>query len=1118
MRYEIPDSALYWRNAVNYGPYRSELRAQFDLFKKNLLSAIPTPEEGTLGEIERKIRFRSSVENGQKNPYIDLSPYVKNCQGYTVGVAEMSNTISLSLSPGELIAGQGLGASGEELSEKTALSLDNLGISENDLIMVRSRHSPEEPYELEYLGFVTDVDYNKSYGKVQSVEITADGVSKFFQTTQVIRQRSLNNNDFILGSEVGSGTVSLYSHQYNGFNTERILTSLLHDVLNYKKIDGPDFAPTSYEIDFSAFTGESGIQSFQHSIFILLQLYLLQINYPAVGNKYWQPNTTLLDSTVRALLTGGKQKTYNAMVARGFENFFSQLQAPSQILDEVRTNTLFDVFETRDGVIVCQPPRYNRIELGFLNGQSLSDNADNVTSFFDVNTETGEASFSENADFFIKPYEFLATANTAHSDMDLDTHVDVQFTWPLVGTVDVVPGGGYTDPNLYVKYGLRAKGPITNPNVNNRKIAYIFAPIVLGYLNARTRTFDLTVKDSRKFEVGKLYVLTGDSDTLEPSPKAVAYLEKATLNHAFNQVSSVTLSFVMARELVQRNIKDILDSVSDDEVLNFSLCYLTLPTDDEFKKGVRSVLVRRGLAALKALQSRGVTSIPMFKYIPSVTDLMLAIAENTALIEADTVSGTTAGETREDSSETPFPETATDGTWLYDVGTFLDSPREPRAKKTQKMLDAFVKMSNPETVVMNSDVIEEFMFPTNFLAYSSSFPSEQWVARQTSEGGVHKNLVYVKSPFKVDSVVGNRGSYFFSQYLTNRIVSLDQDMKLSEKADQLYSLSGGSYKLFGVENPAFYISSNLDVLYPSTVERLMGGRKIPGVLKFSNAGNTPMFENDYFKVEAKNATTGEFRLPPGHIFIIRDSGVFSRTNISMVFAELSGGNYNVARYGNYLEITPRGEATLRSYSSVGGTSVDEPPSEHDSSKPFRTSVGDSDIFMCSPYSDISLERMVEFLPSQNLCGYRSAETSRAKVNVAGGTYFENPSNVESHHHGRGLDVSPENVPTSSGSDLVMKEEGYLFSKNLITASANKYYYSPPTQRGGIKTVYPLQVVASDDQWASVRWKYINLKETKTSKVRLIHLGVTPNTEREDLIERRERVKAEKPIQQILKGD
>ncbi len=1086
LKYEDPKNPLYWRNAVKGAAYRDLLREKFEEFKKNLLSSVPPPY--TKQVQFDKIKFRETVENGKVRPYVDISTHVRTVSNYSVSLGEFNNSMSLTLSPGEVMAGAGLAEEGDAFPIKGALGLDQLAISENDIIMVRSRYKDSDPYELEFLGFVTDLDVVQGYGSVTSIDVTVDGVSKFLQTSQVISQRSLNNNDFIVGAEVNDpdSAISLFAHQYNDFNTKRIFESIIHDLLNYDtKIGSPkttDSGALAYGVDTSAFLREGGLSSFQHSMFILLGLYLLATTFNE-DDPYWLPGAQLLlDKPNRAYLRGGQQKVFNEMVAQGFENFYSQLQYPTQILGEIRSNALLDLFETRDGVLVCQPPRYNRLELGFLEEENLG--VENTDSFFsrggvDHYPDFEEdivylgASFSETADFYIKSYEFLETAATRRSDLELETHTDVQFMWGLVGTISEVPGGGYTDPNLLVKYGLRAKGPINNTNVNNHEIAYLFAPIMLGMMNAKTRTFDLKVKDSRKYEVGKLYAI--------PDLGIVGYLEKATLNQGFGSLSSVTLSFIGVREITQRKISDILKS--DDECLNFALCYLPQPSDSEFVKGIKKKLIEKAKYILGLLSNRHqYMSIPMYKYIPSVTDLMIAIAEEPSLIRPAQNTSSESKRTEDDPNTPEFEPTTANG-WFYDSGIFMNSRDvkdngQGRWATTRAVLDAASGGDKTfEDIAYDENVIKWTNFPTNLLAYSDSFISSQWAYRELPQeefvdtaGRQGWPVTYVKTPFRVSSVVSHQSSYKFSPYLVNKLAEMDQKLKLKGNANQLYVLDGGVYKLFGVENPVTYISA----LKGDSLSKLVDG-STPGVLSFGVNPRTSYlwFSNDYFVLPPKNRATGEFRLPPGHIFALTNKG----TTAKITFAEVSGGNYRISKKGNLLDVTPKGKASLRAFTETSFSSA-EPAGVFPAGRTFRIPI-DEEVFFCSPYTDVSIERMVEYLPSQSLSGYRRKDDAD-KVNK--GNYQEVTSGTLAHTQGRAVDLSPENVALSGGSDLAVAPGGVEKIVKLIQAGARDIQVVAPISSGKLT------------QFAMVTQTYIDGKDTKTVPVGLIHLEVTPAQE------------------------
>lgn len=1107
LKYEDPNNELYWRNAISGAKYREILKKKFEEFKKNLIDSIPTPDEANssidpsvLGEFGNKIKFRESVDSGRVNPYIDLSPYVREVSGYTVSLGEFNNTMGLSLSPGLQIAGQGFGPTGDDAgssAKSITAEFEKLGVSENDLIMVRSRYGKDAPYQTEFIGFVTDVDYVRNYGSVDSIELTVDGVSKFLQTSQVIRQRSLNNNDFIPGSEVNGkdSDLSLFSDQFNSFDTKKIFETILKTVLNYdtKNPENTDQGALAYKIDQSSFTGEGAISSFQHSIFILLHLYLLSVT-KVIQDPYWNaidptealPDfvgpvsesaalgeswSYLLDQPKRAYLRGGKQKTYNVMVAQGFELFYSQLQYPTQILDEVRANALLDLFETRDGVIVCQPPRYNKLEQGFLEEEALIE--PNVEKFFAFPTKEEveelqqkfgmsmsqySAVFSEEADFVIKKYEFLETASTRRSDLELETHVDVQYMWGLVGTVTEDIGGGYTDPNLLVKYGLRAKGPINNPNVNNRHIAYLFAPIMLGMLNAKTRTFDLKVKDSRRYEVGKLYAI--------PSLGIVGFLEKATLNFSFGSVSSVTLSFIAVRDITNRLISDIL--ASEDECLNFALCYLPHPKDEEVTKGIRDKLILDARELLMFLLDTFV-SIPMYRYIPSIMDLMIAIAENPAYINKQEDSDKTADKKSEliiDSSQ----YASTDGENLYDTGVSLTSLENLGTFGSQNITSvakASAESTSMDAVIYNEKVIDSFVFPSGFLAYNRLVKSNTLVSATANPNGTLKSWVeYLRTPFRISDISSNRGDFKFSQTLTNKLVELDYYLKEKSNSYQVYSKQNDSYLLFGSTDPAYYL---VQALGEPRALRLYETELPTGIPLVSGE-----FKNSYFSLKAKTGTTDEFRLPPGHLF------VWNPDSKTATFLQLSGGQYKIETEGRFYKITPKkGASMLQFTSSKSYAFLAEPiqiPSASGKTVSTRVVFNPSNpMLLLSPFAEISVERMVELTVANNLSGYRKTK----EIDKYTTKYSEPRWADSSHTLGRGIDLCPGVITKVGGSDLMMDEAKVI--EDLLMPAISKIRFAKTT-RGVVS--YP--------------WSYLDGSNPQQATSEFIHLETTAKEDAEYL--------------------
>ncbi len=533
LKYDNPASKLYWRNAGNAN-YKALFQEKILEFENKFFNAIAA---GTV-----KLR-----ESAAGVPFRDISDLVRAVPVYSNLLGNTENTIQLTLGPAENLSGQGLegqiaavntrgGITREGQMQLDALNLlKNADVEENDVLMVRVSRDGGETFYPEFLGFVSQTFTNRSYGAVDSINVSVSGVSKLFEVTSIIRQASLNPQQFLAGIEVNDAqTPSVYEHRFNGKNTRQIYEEIMSETLalipreeaSYK--DPNILAFFHNDLIFS----NAGNTGFQNNIFVLLTMDLMSralVNaadpvlsklFPkrAPGSDTAGQNagaSVILDTEARAVLHHGDHLTYNRMIATGFENFFSQMDTPSAILDEIRGNTYYNVFEARDGTILCSHPRYNKIERSTLDSGASSEitrknvttNDTDIRAIFTPFIRKDGARvwrFNRDADFVVRNEDLVIDIDVIKNDLNLETRVDSQYTWPLVG-VNEFPGGSYTDPDLLIKYGLRTGGPVNNPNVRNEAQARLFSPIILGLSNASSRAADVPVRDNREYQTGKLY-------------------------------------------------------------------------------------------------------------------------------------------------------------------------------------------------------------------------------------------------------------------------------------------------------------------------------------------------------------------------------------------------------------------------------------------------------------------------------------------------------------------------------------------------------------------------------------------------------------------------------------
>ena len=1286
--YENTRSAIYWRNILNPN-YRDSYRTLFDEYKNRLLANIPlTSEEEAQGN---KINLRRGDNN---QPFIDISELVRSVSGYTVALVGFDNKLSLTLSPAESLADLGSfkAESSIEVDSKKAKRRENLfkhlNISENDILQVRvSRNNG--PFEQEFMGFVTTISDERAYGAVDTVSLDVFGLSKLFSTSNIIRQASLSGDQFDPGVDINQPKApSAFENLFQGKNTRQIFSTLMQQVLSFISPDQitdetvaeiksrhPDadikvreepsdesqpLNLTRFRFDKRFFTESKGF-GFQHSLFVLLSYYLMTLvdldpARDAFSDRLF-PRDKLLDSDTRAVLEHGKHLAYNDMVASGFENFFSQMDMPASIFDEIRGATYYDIFESREGTIVCRPPRYNKIEQNIFDLNDTSSRLgreekrfaidrptpENLLRTFRLDQVLDEGAITRNTwvfqgdeeerDFFIRNQDIIDDIDQQRNDMELETRVDTKFMFTYVGPQDF-PAGQYTDANLLVKYGLRTQGPIDNPNVQNENLAKLYAPIVLGMKNAKTRTATARVRDHIDYRPGKLYYLEAIN--------SVGYCDSVTIEHGYGGTSQHNLGFSMVRKVVERPIDAIL--ADDHELLNFALCYLADPEEpsdtlgkqsassyrkkllakgravleqmkkvaatrtaqseelvnedlsgveearkaiiartpsesqkaDQVRAAVDSAAAskaRAGLGKLTANEEKeirarvrdsqrrqslvnqakptvppqpGGVKVVMYRYVPSIMDLIVDLDERPALSGANksskkqdkTLNKSTLAQLKNDALVAEGVFYATEHFFEHNV--FRDTRPNRRGISRAFGKAPFEQM---ETATRDGEKRPDITIPdkpfgffpvAGALGYRDVAPTALINVNQPKVAGKNQTLAALRTPFFPEQLAETSGNYQFHQLLINTLATVDLRMKyvrsetnsrsssdtarlVSRFIDgfpQLYSRSSsGGYDLFGTpalpgeylaamtnstvqERTRFVVNQfNLGKYANGAVtgfENLNSIVNFPNALEFvSGTGNAAAskFENEFFVIPGMSEN--RLRLPYGHLFFISTAGpVGSGGSINTVsnWIRVGGGEYDIrvtAATGSTptnIEIKAVGPARVAKdvvvetpkpqpgaepkgefKPPVEGADFTPPTPANEDTAPVPPPKGpdtviatpsDGRLYFISPFTDFTIERMLEWSPGGRLIGFRTPRSEAELLDL-----IDDPAKPETstpatraareqvsaskstHTDGRAVDLLPAAMILSSGSDLVAKPAAYTRLEKLLEEEGNFIKFS-----------------------------------------------------------------------------
>jgi hypothetical protein len=1081
MDYDDPSSEIYFRNILNPG-YDGKFKKFFDEYKTKLFDAV---SGGSL-------RLRQQAP-GQ--PFINITELVQDIEGYDVSLDGLENKIAFTINNPSLLANRGIVT--DEQSKNTLDLFNSLNPSENDILVIRTSYGGGN-YETEFVGLLSNPKTKRSYGRLDRFTVDVFGLSKLFYTTQTIKQQALNQQQFIGGVAINNPEqVSVYSDQFNGKTTKQIFDFLLTQTLALRALNpgelqsagiGPNTIP--YKMDEQFFQAVSTI-GFQNSVFVLLTLKLMLDAQVAVGApgslqaRLFPQDVAgkppkIVESPYRAILEHGEHKTFNEMVATGFENFFSQLTYPHEIIDEVRGATYYDAFEAREGVIILRPPRYNRIELTDSEFKSRTMQTDFTSVLSEKRDSSGTVSgyqFNRNADFFIKNEELLGDISFEKNDMLLDTMAVAKFMWPFVGEQDF-PAGSYVDPNLLIKYGTRSKGPVSNPSVQSPALGRLFAPIILSMHNAGTRGFVLPVKDGRRFRVGKLYYIEAAG--------CVAYLSAAGIIYGYQKLSAQNLTFTMARKVEDRIIKDI---ASANEIQNFALCYLNNPTltgsSPKASRDAKKDVIAAGKQFLAGL-GPGFT-MPMFRYLPTILDLILDVEETPGLskqnrqVQQQPLTEMTA---RRKSSMAGAIEQdgvcfatgrGTEGVdpsiFENQVKFFQNLPSDPAAlaNTTAPIGSTSWLLATPPAPVFPYGQVISTQFSKKVIN------ATEVVLGDFTKATTYENVKAVSTPVLTKFISQNPNNFDFSGTLVNKLAALDLAMKFRS----LPNYEAGSAR--AVWNPAGFPQ-----LYAFGTTLFNAGQPAQGYLDdlFNldrntgfNALNSPItfykdifsfpnsiklntlqgvFDNTYFTLPQVPGFPSRYRLPFGHLIFRQQEGAGFRT-IAIRVGNPDGihaGTYDIALDGSdsRFKITGVGTSTLQ-------------PEDGTSAPVQELSIFTFDgLYLISPFTDVTVERMIQAPYDTSLVGFRT----NAQTNVVLQKATEDLRKSENDAHVKGLayDLCPDFLVASSEANLAIKKtsttsgplysrlEGFIstfFNQSMPDSVTGKL----PIQRiGGAITVTP----------------------------------------------------------------
>ena len=622
-----------------------------------------------------------------------------------------------------------------------------------------------------------------------------------------------------------------------------------------------------------------------------------------------------------------------------------------------------------------------------------------------------------------------------------------------------IPAGFYVDPDVLLRFGLKSKGPQTNPNALNADAPWVFAPLALAMNNAPSRTVAIRVRDSRIFRPGKLYYIEAID--------CVGFLSKDSIGHLNPDLSGRNLEFIMLRKVVRRPISAMLQPEpvlgTQHELLNLAMCYLVDPPGDEdvtpqqFAQesglsggpytNMRQVMLAKGQSLANFMQAdHGQSSgasyqgqhhppeaganpgvrMVMFRYLPTILDVVLEIEANPSLQSNN--ANVPAANTQAATSKAGRPNAALINGNVALVSGFTRT-------ENQQFYDMGYPIL-PDILALNPQQPEKTdpIFPSGALAYGSAGGGSSSVnpidkhAYWEAGSQPPAPLTWVATPFAAQSLANPGQNISMSQLLANKLAGADLSMKYLPKASQaegalpnilgipqLYYFDGSLFHLFspGVDPRSYFEGIGGGQL---ALKLAVGSCRRPHRRTSVLSAFPAMMANACYKIPG---VAGTFRVPFGHFAVVQtpqtDLIDVSWVRVQSTQNPLFGGTISIAAGalpGSFV-ITPGPNTVL---SLEDGTATGQVVSF------VNSSLRQPNLFFVTPFAEPTIERMLNF-PLPVIVG---GQVTQEQMNSAKDTLRGQPSmrpeavlHPETTGASRGGGISPiPGVPGGiSGSDL-----------------------------------------------------------------------------------------------------
>ena len=330
-----------------------------------------------------------------------------------------------------------------------------------------------------FTGYVSDITRNTAVGSVPSVSVNCNGVSRIFAQSVVVINKSIGQvltdfDDSGVNLAVLNQQMNVLGNPFMQRTSDEVFQNIMHLYLAPTQIGSSGelgVADISHKKIDSIFVGD-GVQVLVPLLPAIIMLHILKY----IGTEPVYMMDDYLESGTWFMHDSGPHNISNFMTQRtpeicrtnlsaylslfrdSYELYNSSYMSPNQVLDEIRKNSFYEIYEDRLGTIHYRMPRYNA------------------------------ALIKRHCEISDKVSVSFKKSDSAVYNMTLAQNMQ-QFNGRSPGTVPQ----HYIDKLSIIRFGLRLPETVENPNALTDDFSRHLSKFMRDYTAARSsRTASIT--------------------------------------------------------------------------------------------------------------------------------------------------------------------------------------------------------------------------------------------------------------------------------------------------------------------------------------------------------------------------------------------------------------------------------------------------------------------------------------------------------------------------------------------------------------------------------------------------------------------------------------------------